>query len=94
MTDTTRFPVGQCDAHGANSGAIWHIPALSGPSRVRGYDMQGVEVKVPRGYRLETYPDGFDVWPSLWVIGLKLLHDNAIGIVIGFSLCNLAHLLT
>ena len=43
---------------GQNRGAIWTINQAC---RVRGYDMDGVDVRVPLGYRLDRFPDGFDV---------------------------------
>lgn len=61
---------------GQNRGATWTINRAC---RVRGYDMEGVVVDVPPGYRLDRFSDGFDVISPFgrfadWVLDLTPLH--------------------
>lgn len=57
------------DAPGHNRGAVWNVRETC---RVRGYDMEGVEICVPSGYRVRRFTDGFEVVSPIWHVWQKL----------------------
>lgn len=84
MVTTTTFKKGMWDFPGQNRGAVWTINEAC---RVRGYDMSGVEVIAPDGYRVDFHPDGFDVTPPpLLVRALGALNPFVVIAVAGFVL--------